>query len=104
MPLFMANSHESAESVAITGGGFSGAILATRLLRKSAGSLFVLLIERNHHPGRGVAYGARCSGHLPNFSAKDMSAFPDSEHLTRPPPLRLGATIYCASEEISWNI
>lgn len=84
MSLFLAGSHESAASVAIIGGGFSGAILAAQLLRKSAGGVSVILIERNSGIGRGVAYGTRCTGHLLNVPAKDMSAFPDDpDHFLR---------------------
>jgi uncharacterized NAD(P)/FAD-binding protein YdhS len=79
-----ASSRDSAESVAIIGGGFSGAILAAQLLRKSAGSLSVILIEQNPCVGRGVAYGTRCMEHLLNVPARDMSAFPDDpEHFLR---------------------
>ena len=41
-------------TVAIIGGGFSGSMLAVELLRRSAGSLSVVLIERGPVPGRGV--------------------------------------------------
>jgi uncharacterized NAD(P)/FAD-binding protein YdhS len=84
MPLSAIYSHDCSESVAIIGGGFCGAILAAQLLRKSAGSLSVVLIERNSGLGRGVAYGTRCTGHLLNVSAKEMSAFPDDpDHFLR---------------------
>jgi uncharacterized NAD(P)/FAD-binding protein YdhS len=79
-----ASSFPSPESVAIIGGGFSGAILAAQLLRKSSGGIGVTLIERNPCLGRGVAYGSRYTGHLLNVPAKDMSAFPDDpEHFLR---------------------
>jgi uncharacterized NAD(P)/FAD-binding protein YdhS len=84
MPSFPANSHGSAESVTVVGGGFTGAILAAQLLRKSAGRLSVVLIAPNPCVGRGVAYGTRCSGHLLNVPARDMSAFPeDPENFLR---------------------
>jgi uncharacterized NAD(P)/FAD-binding protein YdhS len=84
MPSLPAKSHDSVEPVAVIGGGFSGAILATQLLRKSAGRLSVVLIEANPCLGRGVAYATRCSGHLLNVPAKDMSAFPDDpDHFLR---------------------
>jgi uncharacterized NAD(P)/FAD-binding protein YdhS len=84
MPHFTGSPHARLESVAIIGGGFSGAILAAQLLRKSAGRLSVALIEPNPCLGRGVAYGTKCPGHLLNVPAKDMSAFPDDpEHFLR---------------------
>jgi uncharacterized NAD(P)/FAD-binding protein YdhS len=84
MRLPAANPRDSEESVVIIGGGFSGAVLAAQLLRKSAGSLTVVLVERSPCLGRGVAYGTRCPGHLLNVPAKDMSAYPDDpEHFLR---------------------
>lgn len=77
MPSSLACSYDSPESVAIIGGGFCGAVLAAQLLRKSAGRIPVVLIERSPCLGRGVAYGTRCTEHLLNVPAKDMSAFPD---------------------------
>jgi hydroxyacylglutathione hydrolase len=65
-------------TVAIIGGGFTGATLAAQLLRKSGGSVSVFLIERGARPGRGVAYSTECAGHLLNVRAKNMSAYADS--------------------------
>jgi|CZKD01.1.fsa_nt_gi hydroxyacylglutathione hydrolase len=71
-------------TVAIIGGGFTGATLAAQLLSKSGGSLSVILIERNARLGRGVAYGTRCMEHLLNVRARNMSAHPDDpEHFLR---------------------
>lgn len=68
-------------TVAIIGGGFTGATLAARLLRESSGSVSVLLIERGARLGRGVAYSTECAEHLLNVRAKNMSAYPDApEH------------------------
>jgi uncharacterized NAD(P)/FAD-binding protein YdhS len=64
-------------TVAIIGGGFTGAILAAQLLRKSGGSVSVLLIERGARLGRGVAYSTECTEHLLNVRARNMSAYPD---------------------------
>lgn len=84
MSLSSASSNKSPGSLAVIGGGFSGSILAAQLLRKSAGGAAVVLIERNRSLGRGVAYGTRCTGHLLNVPASDMSAFPDDpDHFLR---------------------
>jgi uncharacterized NAD(P)/FAD-binding protein YdhS/glyoxylase-like metal-dependent hydrolase (beta-lactamase superfamily II)/rhodanese-related sulfurtransferase len=71
-------------TVAIVGGGFSGTCLAARLLRECGPSVSIILIERVESPGRGVAYGTQCSGHLLNVKAQNMSAFADDpEHFLR---------------------
>ena len=68
-------------TVAIIGGGFTGTTLAAQLLRKSAGSVSVVLIERGARLGRGVAYSTECAEHLLNVRARNMSAYPDDpEH------------------------
>jgi uncharacterized NAD(P)/FAD-binding protein YdhS len=64
-------------TVAIIGGGFTGATLAAQLLRNSGGSVSVLLIERGARLGRGVAYSTECTEHLLNVRARNMSAYPD---------------------------
>ncbi len=63
--------------VAIIGGGFSGAILATQLLRRGDPSLSVVVIEKTSSVGRGLAYGTECASLLLNVRARNMSAFPD---------------------------
>jgi uncharacterized NAD(P)/FAD-binding protein YdhS len=71
-------------TVAVIGGGFSGAMLAVELLRRRAGHLSVVLIERAPVPGRGVAYGTQFEGHLLNVRAKNMSAYADvPDHLVK---------------------
>jgi uncharacterized NAD(P)/FAD-binding protein YdhS len=71
----------SSLTVAIVGGGFTGATLAARLLRMSGSSVPVFLIERSARPGRGVAFSTECTEHLLNVRARNMSAFPDDpEH------------------------
>ncbi len=75
------NHKMSQFTVAIIGGGFTGATLAAQLLRKSGGSVSVVLIERGARPGRGVAYGTECVEHLLNVRARNMSAnAEDPEH------------------------
>jgi uncharacterized NAD(P)/FAD-binding protein YdhS len=64
-------------TIAIIGGGFSGAILASKLLRGGTPAITVLLIEREGCPGRGVAYSTHLAGHLLNVRAQDMSALAD---------------------------
>jgi uncharacterized NAD(P)/FAD-binding protein YdhS len=71
-------------TVAIIGGGFTGATLAAQLLRKSGGTISLILIERSALLGRGVAYGTRRTEHLLNVRARNMSAYPDDpEHFLR---------------------
>ncbi len=70
--------------IAIVGGGFSGTLLASHLLRRSARPLELLLIDRNGGFGKGLAYGTGDPGHLLNVSAGAMSAWPsDPSHLLR---------------------
>jgi uncharacterized NAD(P)/FAD-binding protein YdhS len=64
-------------TVAVIGGGFTGATLAAQLLRNSREGLSVVLIDRCTQIGLGVAYGTRCWGHLLNVRVKNMSAYPD---------------------------
>lgn len=70
--------------IAIVGGGFTGALVAAQLLRKSRGTVSVVLIEKGARLGFGVAYGTQCKEHLLNVPAKNMSACPDDpEHFLR---------------------
>jgi uncharacterized NAD(P)/FAD-binding protein YdhS len=64
-------------TVAIIGGGFTGATLAAQLLRRSGGGVSLMLIERGARLGRGVAYSTQCVEHLLNVRARNMSAYPD---------------------------
>ncbi|WP_428683128.1 FAD/NAD(P)-binding protein [Reyranella sp.] len=68
-------SSPSPVDIAIVGGGASGVLLAAQLVRKS--NLRVALIERDAHPGLGVAYSTHCLGHLLNVRASDMTALAD---------------------------
>jgi uncharacterized NAD(P)/FAD-binding protein YdhS len=64
-------------TIAIVGGGFSGTVLATALMRQPpAHAVRIVLIERAEQVGRGVAY--RQSAHQPllNVPAERMSADP----------------------------
>jgi uncharacterized NAD(P)/FAD-binding protein YdhS len=67
----------------VVGGGASGALLATRLVRKSERAN-VIIAEPREHLGRGMAYSASHSEHLLNVLAGRMSAFAeDPEHFVR---------------------
>ncbi|MGE4305131.1 MAG: FAD/NAD(P)-binding protein [Novosphingobium sp.] len=70
------------DSVAIIGGGFSGALQAINLMRHDGPR--AALIERRPQVGKGVAYSTSHPGHLLNVRASNMSAFPDSpDHFIR---------------------
>jgi uncharacterized NAD(P)/FAD-binding protein YdhS len=63
--------------VAIIGGGFSGLMAATHLLRALARERPVLICERAHALGRGLAYSTPNPDHLLNLRATQMSADPN---------------------------
>jgi uncharacterized NAD(P)/FAD-binding protein YdhS len=70
-------------TVAIIGGGFTGAVLAAQLLDESD-DISVVVIEKGANLGRGVAYGTPHSEHLLNVPANNMSAYSDDpEHFLR---------------------
>ncbi len=70
--------------VIIVGGGASGVLLTTQLLRKPASDFRVTLIEKRPEVGRGVAYCTANSEHLLNVRASNMSALPDDpDHFWR---------------------
>jgi uncharacterized NAD(P)/FAD-binding protein YdhS len=64
-------------SVAIIGGGFSGAVLAAQLLRRGDPACSVVVVEKTSSVGRGLAYGTECPSLLLNVRARNMSAFAD---------------------------
>lgn len=64
-------------AVAIIGAGFSGLLLALRLLRRAPPSFTIALIERTAGFGLGVAYRTQNPQHLLNVRVGNMSAFPD---------------------------
>lgn len=71
-------------TIAIVGGGFSGSLVATHLLKTASQPLIIKLIERSHQMGKGIAYSTNTNCHLLNVSAGNMSAFPDDPgHLLR---------------------
>lgn len=73
----------SACHVLIVGGGASGALMATHLL-KSAPGTHVTIVEKQGIPGCGIAYATDNPQHLLNTRVRNMSAFPDDpEHFLR---------------------
>ncbi|MFM7365025.1 MAG: FAD/NAD(P)-binding protein [Cuspidothrix sp.] len=71
-------------AIAIVGGGFSGTLVATHLLKTASQPLTIKLIERGRQIGKGIAYSTDTNCHLLNVSAGNMSAFPhDPGHLLR---------------------
>jgi uncharacterized NAD(P)/FAD-binding protein YdhS len=60
----------------IIGGGFSGTMMATQVLRRAVG-LSVGLLDRTSPPGCGLAYSTPHRFHLLNVPAEKMSALPD---------------------------
>ena len=78
----MGGQHDSGRprTVAIVGGGASGALTAvalTRLADRSEREIRVQLFDPTGRPGRGLAYGTTDLRHLLNVRAGRMSAFPD---------------------------
>jgi uncharacterized NAD(P)/FAD-binding protein YdhS len=74
------NGRPSRTTVAIIGGGFSGAILAAQLLLRSRPKVRVVVVEKSSSVGRGLAYGTDCRSLLLNVRARNMSAFADDPH------------------------
>ncbi|NDC45852.1 MAG: FAD-dependent oxidoreductase, partial [Actinobacteria bacterium] len=71
-------------TVAVIGGGASGTLVATNLLRCATGPLEVVVIEPRQSLGRGVAYSTTDPHHLLNVRAKQMSAVVgDPDHFVR---------------------
>jgi uncharacterized NAD(P)/FAD-binding protein YdhS len=71
--------------IAIIGGGFSGTMVAIRLLGKHFEQpVELMLIERREKIANGIAYSTVNDLHLLNVSASGMSAFPeDPDHFLR---------------------
>ncbi|HNB21400.1 MAG TPA: FAD/NAD(P)-binding protein [Candidatus Melainabacteria bacterium] len=64
-------------TVAIIGGGFSGALTVVNLIQQAVSPVKIVLIEPRSELGKGVAYSTQFAGHLLNVPAGRMSAFPD---------------------------
>ena len=63
--------------VAIIGNGFSGLMVARHLIDLGDTSLSISIFEKQHEPGRGIAYSPQSEKVLLNVVAAKMSAFPD---------------------------
>ncbi len=63
--------------VAIIGNGFSGLMVARHLIDLGDTSLSISIFEKQHQPGRGIAYSPQSEQVLLNVVAAKMSAFPD---------------------------
>ena len=69
--------------IVVVGGGFSGAMSAVNIARRSDHPLHVVVVNDRGSVGRGVAYGLRRPEYLLNVAARNMSAFPDEpDHFT----------------------
>lgn len=69
-----------APQVTIVGGGFSGAMVATQLVRKAAGSgltIHLVMLDRQASVAEGAAYRTPDTRHLLNVPVSGMSAWPD---------------------------
>jgi uncharacterized NAD(P)/FAD-binding protein YdhS len=64
-------------SIAIVGGGASGALMIAHLLKCAGDAIRVTLIEPGEQIGRGLAYATENESHRLNVRASNMSAFPD---------------------------
>ena len=73
-----------ARSIAVVGGGASGALTAPHLLRHAGDDVYLTLIEPRAQIGRGLAYATENESHRLNVRASNMSAFPDdADHFWR---------------------
>ena len=77
---FLRRRVQSAPVVTIIGGGFSGAMVATQLVRRTAQTgtpVHVVMLDQQTSVAEGAAYRTPDAGHLLNVPASDMSAWPD---------------------------
>lgn len=77
---FLRRSVQCAPVVTIVGGGFSGAMVATQLVRKTARTgapVHIVILDRQTSIAEGAAYRTADAAHLLNVPASDMSAWPD---------------------------
>lgn len=69
------DDHDAARTIAVVGGGFSGAVTAIQLMRlASPEGVHVKLVNKSGRMARGIAYGTRSSLHVLNVPAGNMSA------------------------------
>jgi uncharacterized NAD(P)/FAD-binding protein YdhS len=81
----LAQSREAdACSIAIVGGGASGALMTAHLLKCAGDAICLILIEPRAQIGGGLAYATENESHRLNVRASNMSAFPDDpDHFWR---------------------
>lgn len=72
-----ATTSDGGRHVVIVGGGASGVLMASHLLRLPGQGLRVTIIEGRHMLGCGIAYSTTDPNHLLNTRVSNMSAFPD---------------------------
>src|ERR1700735_4731734 len=71
-------------SIAIVGGGASGALMTAHLLRFAGDAVRLTLVEPRAKIGRGLAYATENESHRLNVRASNMSVFPDDpDHFWR---------------------
>jgi uncharacterized NAD(P)/FAD-binding protein YdhS len=71
-------------TLAIVGGGASGALVAAHVLRETSSPARVVLVERSGKVGDGIAFASGPQCHLLNVTARSMSAFEDDpDHFVR---------------------
>jgi uncharacterized NAD(P)/FAD-binding protein YdhS len=66
-----------ARSIAIVGGGASGALMTAHLLKRAGDDVRLTVIEPRAEIGRGLAYATKDESHRLNVRASNMSAFAD---------------------------
>ena len=67
-------AHHGEPRIAVIGGGFSGALVVTNLIKQASGNLSIEWFESGESLGTGVAYGTKDSIHLLNVRAERMGA------------------------------
>src|ERR1700727_2024723 len=73
-----------ASSIAIVGGGASGALMTAHLLRFAGDASRLTLVDPRAKIGSGLAYATENESHRLNVRASNMSAFPDDpDHFWR---------------------
>jgi uncharacterized NAD(P)/FAD-binding protein YdhS len=78
------STRAGAHSIAIVGGGASGALMTAHLLKRASDDVRLTLFEPRAEIGRGLAYATENESHRLNVRASNMSAFPDDpDHFWR---------------------
>lgn len=66
-----------AQTIAIIGGGASGALVVLTILKQATQPISILWFDATSHFGKGLAYSTQDKNHLLNVKASNMSAFAD---------------------------